>query len=58
MCVAAQLEIILTALDIYCKESGDYSPYDYLPQSSYEQRPEKESDEDKKAPNLRVSRPV
>lgn len=36
MCVAAQLEVILTALEIYTKETGDYSPYYYLPKSSYE----------------------
>lgn len=36
MCVAAQLEIILTAYEIYSKETGDYSVYSYLPKSSYE----------------------
>ncbi|MEW5951091.1 MAG: hypothetical protein AB1637_04295 [Elusimicrobiota bacterium] len=36
MCVAAQLEIILTAYDIYAKETGDYSVYAYLPKTSYE----------------------
>ncbi|PIS47919.1 MAG: hypothetical protein COT17_00965 [Elusimicrobia bacterium CG08_land_8_20_14_0_20_51_18] len=36
MCVAAQLEIILTAYRIYAEETGDYSVYDYLPKSSYE----------------------
>jgi hypothetical protein len=36
MCVAAQLELILTAYDIYSKETGDYSVYSYLPKSSYE----------------------
>ncbi len=36
MCVAAQLEIILTAYDIYSRETGDYSVYDYLPLRSYQ----------------------
>jgi hypothetical protein len=36
MCVAAQMEVILTALDIYSKETGDYSVYSYMPPSSYE----------------------
>lgn len=36
MCVAAQMEIILTAFEIYYKETGDLSPYYYLPKSSYE----------------------
>jgi hypothetical protein len=36
MCVAAQMEIILTAFDIYAKETGDYSPYAYLPKRSFE----------------------
>jgi len=36
MCVAAQLEIILTAYDIYARETGDYSVYTYLPKTSYE----------------------
>ena len=36
MCVAAQMEIILTAFDIYAKETGDYSVYDYLPKRSFE----------------------
>lgn len=36
MCVAAQLEIILTAYSIYAKETGDYSVYAYLPKKSYE----------------------
>ncbi|HOJ85988.1 MAG TPA: hypothetical protein PK103_08530 [Elusimicrobiales bacterium] len=36
MCVAAQLEIILTAYEIYAKETKDYSVYTYLPKSSYE----------------------
>ncbi|MFA7007909.1 MAG: hypothetical protein WC204_03520 [Elusimicrobiales bacterium] len=36
MCVAAQMEIILTAYGIYAAETGDYSPYDYLPKSSFE----------------------
>jgi hypothetical protein len=31
MCVAAQLEIIITALNIYAKETKDASVYDYLP---------------------------
>lgn len=36
MCVAAQMEIILTSFDIYAKETGDYSVYDYLPKRSFE----------------------
>lgn len=36
MCVAAQLEIILTAYKLYSQETGDYSVYDYLPKTSYE----------------------
>jgi hypothetical protein len=36
MCVAAQMEIILTAYEIYSRETGDYSVYDYLPKSSFE----------------------
>lgn len=36
MCVAAQMEIILTAFRIYAEETGDYSVYDYLPKRSFE----------------------
>ena len=36
MCVAAQMEVILTAEEIYAKETGDYSLYNYLPKSSFE----------------------
>jgi len=36
MCVAAQLEVILTAFEIYAKETKDMSPYYYLPKRSYE----------------------
>jgi len=36
MCVAAAMEVILTAYQIYSQETGDYSPYKYLPKSSYE----------------------
>lgn len=36
MCVAAQMEIILTAFGIYAQETGDYSVYDYLPKRSFE----------------------
>lgn len=36
MCVAAQMEIILTAFEIYARETGDYSLYGYLPKSSFE----------------------
>ena len=35
MCVASQLEIILTAYEIYARETGDYSVYAYLPKRSY-----------------------
>ena len=36
MCVAAAMETILTAINIYAEETGDKSVYDYLPKSSYE----------------------
>jgi hypothetical protein len=36
MCVAAQLEIILTALEIYSQETADLSVFRYLPKSSWE----------------------
>ena len=36
MCVAAQMEVILTAYQIYAAETGDYSVYDYLPKRSFE----------------------
>ncbi|OGS14409.1 MAG: hypothetical protein A2285_08910 [Elusimicrobia bacterium RIFOXYA12_FULL_57_11] len=36
MCVAAMMEVILTAYDIYAKETGDYSVYEYLPKKSFE----------------------
>ena len=36
MCVAAQMEIILTAYQLYAKETGDYSVYSYLPKRSFE----------------------
>jgi hypothetical protein len=36
MCVAAQMEIILTAYEIYARETGDYSVYSYLPKRSFE----------------------
>lgn len=36
MCVAAQMEIILTAFELYARETGDYSVYDYLPKRSFE----------------------
>lgn len=36
MCVAAAMETILTAINIYAKETGDKTVYDYLPKSSYE----------------------
>ena len=35
MCVAAILEILITAIDIYAKETGDYSPYEFLPFESW-----------------------
>src|SRR3989339_324103 len=38
MCVAAQMEIILTAYEIYAGETGDYSVYNYLPKRSFEDR--------------------
>ncbi len=36
MCVAAQMEVILTAYQVYAEETGDYSIYDYLPKRSFE----------------------
>jgi len=36
MCVAAQMEILLTAYEIYARETGDYSVYAYLPKRSFE----------------------
>lgn len=36
MCVAAQLEIIVTALNIYAEETNDYSPFSFLPRTSWE----------------------
>lgn len=36
MCVAAQMEIILTAYQVYADETGDYQVYDYLPKRSFE----------------------
>jgi len=36
MCVAAAMETMLTAYQIYANETGDYSLYNYLPKSSYE----------------------
>ncbi|HAT72891.1 MAG TPA: hypothetical protein DCS63_08760 [Elusimicrobia bacterium] len=36
MCVAAQMEIILTAYEIYAGETGDFSVYYYLPKRSFE----------------------
>lgn len=35
MCVAAQLEVILTAMDIYAHETGDYGIYGFLPIQSW-----------------------
>ncbi len=36
MCVAAQMEVLLTAFAIYTAETGDLAPYYYLPKRSYE----------------------
>lgn len=36
MCVAAQMEVILTAFQLYADETGDYSIYEYLPRRSFE----------------------
>lgn len=35
MCVSAVLEVIVTAYDIYAKETGDYSIYQFLPFESW-----------------------
>lgn len=36
MCVAAQMEVILTAMELYARANNDYSLYDYLPKRSWE----------------------
>lgn len=36
MCVAAVLEVIVTAMQIYAKETGDQTVFDFLPKKSYE----------------------
>ena len=36
MCVSAMLETIVVALTLYAKDSGDYSPFHYLPKKSWE----------------------
>jgi hypothetical protein len=36
MCVAAVMEILLTAMQIYATETGDASVFDFLPKKSYE----------------------
>jgi len=36
MCVAAQLEVLVEALNIYAQETGDYSAFHYLPKVSWE----------------------
>jgi hypothetical protein len=35
MCVAAQMEVILTAYQLYAQDTGDYSIYKYLPRESF-----------------------
>jgi hypothetical protein len=35
MCVAAMLEVIITALEIYSRETGDHSPFEFLPFQSW-----------------------
>lgn len=36
MCVAATLEVMLTAMHIYAEDTGDTTVWDYLPESSWE----------------------
>lgn len=36
MCVAAQLEVLVEALNLYSKETQDFSPFKYLPKKSWE----------------------
>lgn len=36
MCVAAQLQVLVEALNIYAKETGDNSPFRYLPKETWE----------------------
>ncbi|MBU1430774.1 thrombospondin type 3 repeat-containing protein [Myxococcota bacterium] len=36
MCVAAVLEVILTAMNLYAEQTGDDSVFDFLPQRSWE----------------------
>ncbi len=38
MCVAAALEVIVTAMDIYARETGDTSVWNFLPKSSWERQ--------------------
>lgn len=35
MCVASQLEVIVTAMDLYAAETGDRSVYEFLPMQSW-----------------------
>jgi hypothetical protein len=35
MCVAGVLEVMLTAFNIYSRETGDYSPFEFLPFESW-----------------------
>jgi hypothetical protein len=36
MCVAAQMEVFVEALNVYAKETKDYKPFHYIPKSSWE----------------------
>ena len=36
MCVAAQMEVLVETLNLYAKETGDYSPFHYVPKESWE----------------------
>ena len=36
MCVAAVMEVLLTAMQIYSRQTGDHKVFDYLPRKSFE----------------------
>jgi hypothetical protein len=36
MCVAAQLEVLVESLNLYAGETGDYSPFHYVPRDTWE----------------------
>ena len=36
MCVAAQMEVLVEALNLYASETRDFSPFHYVPKSTWE----------------------